>query len=82
MRWIDGETTVYPGLTSQALPAEIKVRPAKSEWKDATVVTAGAFTTDTSADDVIVRWNDGHVSLFPGIDAKGLHTQVQLAPAG
>ncbi|MFF7928894.1 trypsin-like serine protease [Streptomyces mirabilis] len=82
VRWIDGETTIYPGLTSKALPGEIKVRPAKSEWKDAAVVTAGSFTTNNRADDVIVRWSDGHVSLFNGVDAKGLHTETQLAPIG
>ncbi|WP_316778196.1 S1 family peptidase [Streptomyces sasae] len=82
VRWIDGETTIYPGLTGKALPGEIKIRPAKSNWADATVVTAGAFTTNTTADDILVRWSDGHVSLFPGADAKGLHDEVQLAPAG
>ncbi|MFE2839887.1 trypsin-like serine protease [Streptomyces mirabilis] len=81
VRWIDGETTIYPGINSKDLPGEIKVRPAKSEWKDAVVVTAGGFTTNASADDVIVRWSDGHVSLFTGVDARGLHTETQLAPA-
>ncbi|QDN96053.1 S1 family peptidase [Streptomyces sp. RLB1-9] len=81
VRWIDGETTIYPGLSGKALPGEIKIRPAKSNWADATVVTAGAFTANTTADDVLVRWNDGHVSLFTGVDAKGLHDEVQLAPA-
>ncbi|MFD8723137.1 S1 family peptidase [Streptomyces sp. NPDC059629] len=81
VRWIDGETTIYPGLTGRALPGEIKIRPAKSNWAGATVVTAGAFTTNTTADDILVRWSDGHVSLFPGADAKGLHDEVQLAPA-
>ncbi|MFJ7904767.1 trypsin-like serine protease [Streptomyces sp. NPDC096198] len=82
VRWIDGETTIYPGMTAKALTGEIKIRPAKSNWKDATVVAAGAFTTNTAADDILVRWNDGHVSLFPGTDAGGLHDEVPLAPAG
>ncbi|MFI1168695.1 trypsin-like serine protease [Streptomyces sp. NPDC020801] len=80
VRWTDGETTIYPGMTSK-LPGEIKIRPAKSPWADATVVTAGALTGDTTADDVLVRWNDGHVSLFPGVDGKGLHDEIRLAPA-
>ena len=44
------------------------------------MVTAGAFTTNPAADDILVRWSDGHVSLFPGVDTKGLHDEVQLAP--
>ncbi|MFH8336529.1 trypsin-like serine protease [Streptomyces sp. AM6-12] len=82
VRWIDGETTVYPGMTGKALPGEIKVRPAKSNWTNTAALTAGAFTTGTTADDILVRWNDGHVSLFTGVDAKGLHDEIQLAPAG
>lgn len=82
VRWIDGETTLYPGVSSKTLPGEINVRPRNSDWKDATVLTAGSFTGSSTADDVIVRWNDGHLSLFTGVDAKGLHGQVQLAPAG
>ncbi|WP_031227374.1 S1 family peptidase [Streptomyces roseochromogenus] len=84
VRWVDGETTIYPGMNGKSLPGEIKIRPGKpdkSNWADATVVTAGAFTANTTADDIIVRWNDGHVSLFPGVDAKGLHDEIQLAPA-
>ncbi|MFF9410417.1 S1 family peptidase [Streptomyces anandii] len=81
VRWVDGETTLYPGLTGKALPGEKRIRPAKSEWENAAVVAAGAFTADTAANDVIVRWSDGHVSLFTSVDAKGLHTEVRLAPA-
>ncbi|OIJ94440.1 esterase [Streptomyces sp. MUSC 14] len=80
-RWVDGETTVYPGTTAGTLPGEIKIRPAKSYWKNATVVAAGAFTANSTADDIIVRWTDGHVSLFPDVDTKGLHDELPLAPA-
>ncbi|MGW5482889.1 trypsin-like serine protease [Streptomyces sp. NPDC004008] len=82
VRWIDGETTIYPGMTAKVLPGEIRIRPAKSYWANAAALTTGAFTTGTTADDILVRWNDGHVSLFTGVDAKGLHKEVQLAPAG
>lgn len=81
VRWSDGETTLYPGLTAKGMPAETKLRPAKSDWKDATVITAGAFTTNTSANDILARWNDGHLSLFTGIEANGLHNETQLTPA-
>ncbi|MET8982699.1 trypsin-like serine protease [Streptomyces sp. NPDC004539] len=78
VRWDDGETTLYPGLTAQSLPPETRLRPANSPWKNATLVTAGAFTTGTAADDLLVRWNDGRLSLFTGVDAGGLHTETPL----
>lgn len=82
VRWTDGETTIYPGMSAKALPGEIKVRPAKSYWTNAAAITAGAFTVNTTANDILVRWNDGHVSLFTGVDAKGLHEEIPLAPVG
>ncbi|MEV6943061.1 hypothetical protein AB0N07_13885 [Streptomyces sp. NPDC051172] len=45
-------------------------------------LAAGVFTTNTAAADILVRWNDGHVSLFAGTDAGDLHDEVPLAPAG
>ncbi|MGW2651630.1 trypsin-like serine protease [Streptomyces sp. NPDC001393] len=82
VRWVDGETTLYPGLTAKGLPAEVRIRPRNSDWADAAVVAAGAFTTNTAANDILVRWKDGHVSLYTGVDAGGLHDQIQLRPAG
>ncbi|MFF3920540.1 S1 family peptidase [Streptomyces sp. NPDC001852] len=81
VRWIDGETTLYPGMTGKALPGEIRIRPEKSYWTNAAAVTVGAFTSNTTANDILVRWNDGHVSYFTGVDAQGLHDEIQLAPA-
>ncbi|MEU2718324.1 S1 family peptidase [Streptomyces sp. NPDC007205] len=81
VRWIDGETTIYPGMTGKSLPGEIRIRPEKSYWTNAAAITVGAFTTNTTANDILVRWNDGHVSYFTGVDAKGLHDEIQLAPA-
>ncbi|QNP74816.1 trypsin-like serine protease [Streptomyces roseirectus] len=78
VRWSDGETTLYPALTAGSLPPETQLRPANSPWKDAAVVTAGAFTADTSADDVLVRWSDGRLSLFTDVDGNGLHTETPL----
>ncbi|MEU1625326.1 S1 family peptidase [Streptomyces sp. NPDC020096] len=81
VRWKDGETTIYPGLTAKGIPAEIKIEKAKSAWINATVVAAGAFTTSTVPNDVLVRWNTGRLALYPGVDATGVHDEVQLAPA-
>ncbi len=80
VRWKDGETTIYPGLTSKGIPAEIRIEKAKSAWANATVVAAGAFTANTVPNDVLVRWNTGRLSLYPGVDATGVHDEVALAP--
>ncbi|WP_269853124.1 S1 family peptidase [Streptomyces sp. RPT161] len=80
VRWKDGETTIYPGLTTKGLPGEMKIEKAKSAWANATVVAAGAFTTNTVPNDVLVRWNTGRLTLYPGVDATGLHDEIPLAP--
>ena len=78
VRWSDGETTLYPGFTSGGLPPETQLRPPNSPWKDAAVVTAGAFSANVNADDVLVRWGDGRLSMFTGVDGKGLHGETVL----
>ncbi|MFD5548798.1 S1 family peptidase [Streptomyces goshikiensis] len=78
VRWADGETTIYPGVDTAGFHGEIKIRDPKSPWFNAKVLTAGAFVGNKSAQDVLVRWTDGKLSLFPAVDAAGLHTEVKL----
>ncbi|MEW2082437.1 hypothetical protein [Streptomyces sp. NPDC005283] len=78
VRWVDGETTIYPGVDPAGLHGEIKIRPPKSPWTRAAVVTAGAFGSDTRRNDVLVRWTDGTVTLHPDIDKAGLHTETRI----
>ncbi|CCB73217.1 MULTISPECIES: S1 family peptidase [Streptomycetaceae] len=80
VRWKDGETTIYPGMTTSRLPAEDRIALPKSRWAQATVVAAGAFGDNNVSDDVLVRWSDGHLSLFTGVDAKGTHDETVLTP--
>ncbi|MFE9539776.1 hypothetical protein [Streptomyces sp. NPDC006691] len=42
---------------------------------------AGDFTGD-SGSDLIVRWSDGEVTLYPSVDEKGFHGEVQLHKPG
>jgi len=78
VRWSDGETTLYPALTASGVPPETQLRAPGSAWKDAAVVTAGAFADNVNADDVLVRWSDGRLSMFTGVDGKGLHAETNL----
>lgn len=39
----------------------------------------GSFTAaGKGPNDVLVGWNDGNVSYYPGVDAAGTHGEVQL----
>ncbi|MFK8844583.1 S1 family peptidase [Streptomyces sp. Ac-502] len=78
VRWSDGEATIYPGINTAGLHGEIQIRPAKSPWTGATVVGAGAFVANDRPNDVIVRWADQSLGIYPGVDAQGTHGEVKL----
>ncbi|MFF3458866.1 trypsin-like serine peptidase [Streptomyces sp. NPDC002730] len=78
VRWVDGETTIHPGVDTAGMHGEIKIRPPKSPWTRAVVVTAGAFGSDTRRNDVLVRWTDGTVTVHADVDKAGLHTEARI----
>ncbi|MFF3458865.1 hypothetical protein ACFYXH_32015 [Streptomyces sp. NPDC002730] len=55
------------------------VRSAKADktWTYADQISAGEFT-GAKTSDLLVRWNDGRLTLHPGVDAAGTHSEVQL----
>ncbi|MFJ5681035.1 trypsin-like peptidase domain-containing protein [Streptomyces sp. NPDC093097] len=55
---------------------------ASSTWQHARAMTAGRFHTASvrnHASDLIVRWSDGEVSLYPGNGTYGFRKDIQLA---
>ncbi|MFK8844581.1 trypsin-like peptidase domain-containing protein [Streptomyces sp. Ac-502] len=51
-------------------------------WQHARLMTAGSFhsaSVRNNTSDLIVRWSDGEVSLYPGNGAYGFGKDVQLA---
>ncbi|MER5775476.1 trypsin-like serine protease [Streptomyces sp. NPDC002039] len=78
VRWSDGETTIYPGVDSAGFHSEIKIREPKSPWLQAKVITVGDFVAPGPARDVLVRWTNGGLSLFPAVDNTGTHAEVKL----
>ncbi|MEW2581538.1 S1 family peptidase [Streptomyces syringium] len=79
VRWTDGSASIYSGVSiTTAFRDEIQFRPADSAWRNSLSVTGGAFTTNSRLNDILVRWNDGNVSLYPAVDAKGTHAEVEL----
>ncbi|MGW1373841.1 hypothetical protein ACWD6P_06100 [Streptomyces sp. NPDC002446] len=62
---------------------EIRLRPRGSFWTRAHGIAAGRFGGGNArADDLLVRWSDGHVSVYTNVDGNGLHAEQKLLPAG
>ncbi|MFE7313071.1 S1 family peptidase [Streptomyces sp. NPDC057555] len=78
VRWSDGETTIYPGVDAAGLHGEIQIKPQKSYMTNATVMGVGAFVANDVPNDVLVRWADGKFTMFPAVDAAGLHDEIKL----
>ncbi|MFI5987488.1 trypsin-like serine peptidase [Streptomyces sp. NPDC051555] len=78
--WKDGEVSLYRGASAQKgnFDKEIRVQPPNATWRDHAVeITAGNFTGDEGSD-VLVRWTDGEVTLYPSVDENGFHGEIQL----
>ncbi|MCD9140580.1 hypothetical protein [Streptomyces albireticuli] len=80
IRWKNGAASIFPGVTPSAKPFhdEIAFRLPDSAWKNTLSVTAGAFAANNRPGDVLVRWNDGNLGLYPAVDAAGTHGEVDL----
>ncbi|MBT2382298.1 trypsin-like serine protease [Streptomyces sp. ISL-11] len=80
VRWQNGSASIFPGVTPSAKPFhdEIQFRLADSAWKNTLSVTAGAFAANNRPGDVLVRWSDGNLGLYPAVDAAGTHGEVDL----
>ncbi|MFI6641272.1 trypsin-like serine peptidase [Streptomyces sp. NPDC050504] len=68
VRWPDGKVSLYADVSPNAKPTkEIVLAPKGSVWKSATQVVAGRHGADRRADDVVVRWKDGELSLYSDV---------------
>ncbi|MFC5718581.1 S1 family peptidase [Streptomyces gamaensis] len=77
--WSDGDTTVFPGVDADGYHGRTRIKDPGSAWKFARVVTTGSFTAvGNGLNDILVRWEDGVLSCYPGVDANGLHGAVDL----
>lgn len=76
----DGGLSLYRGAgkARNHFDKEFKVQGPSALWRDhAKQVVAGDFTGD-SGSDLIVRWSDGEVTLYPSVDEKGFHGEHRL----
>lgn len=63
----------------QRQPKPGSVLPPGETWRDYTRgIASGYFTVDDDRMDIVVRWKDGEVTLYPSVDENGFHGEIQL----
>ncbi|MFJ1560632.1 trypsin-like serine peptidase [Streptomyces mirabilis] len=79
VRWSDGEVTLYGDVGKNGLnTAGTRMIGPNQTWTHATQMTAGRFTADAAARDLIVRWSDGELTLYTNVSAGTFGKENQL----
>lgn len=76
---------LYNQAVADAAPDTVNPLGDATTWQHATTFLTGRFHSDSvrnSTGDLIVRWSDGEVSLYPGNRAYGLGKDIRLAKRG
>jgi hypothetical protein len=73
VRWDNATLSIFPDVNAGGFNGEFLVSPPNTSWNNATVVAAGAFATNGRPNDMLVRWVDGEVSLYPGRQGRPAH---------
>ncbi|MFC5719341.1 hypothetical protein ACFP1Z_03960 [Streptomyces gamaensis] len=82
IRWKDGDTSLFPGVDDKGFHGRVRIQPTGSSWKSAQALVTGLYgssMTDRYNNDILVNWPDGRLVLYPRVDDKGIHGEVQLA---
>lgn len=79
--WSDGEVTLYPGDGKGGFLPETRLQKPNSTWTHAKNITGGDFT-GSDLSDLLVRWSDGEVTLYPDVSRSGMSRGIQMAPPG
>ncbi|MCX5205929.1 FG-GAP-like repeat-containing protein [Streptomyces sp. NBC_00237] len=78
----DGSIKIAVGTGTGWFGGEIPTQAPTALWaQHASVITAGDFTGDRKSD-LIVRWSDGELSLYPGNGSGGFLKDIMLSAAG
>jgi hypothetical protein len=81
VRWIDGELDTYPQTSAKTkLGTEHRVLNPNTTWRNATVMTTGHYTANALVDDILIRWADGHTTMFPDSTLDKLGTETTMVP--
>ncbi|WP_051794949.1 serine protease [Streptomyces sp. NRRL S-87] len=77
VRWSDGELTLYPSVDEKGFHGEIQLLAPDPLWTHAQQMTAGRFSGNSRQDDLVVRWSDGELSLYPDTSERGLGREIK-----
>lgn len=80
VRWVDGEVDNYPQTSASGLGTEHRVLNTNTAWRSSTVMTTGHYTANALVDDILVRWADGHTSMFVDSTLDKLGTERTFVP--
>ncbi|MFB0620282.1 FG-GAP-like repeat-containing protein [Streptomyces sp. AGS-58] len=63
VRWVDGEVTLYSGVSAGTFGKEHQLKPKNRTWQDATLLTTGEYSGSQKWD-LMVRWTDGELDDY------------------
>ncbi|MFJ3903657.1 hypothetical protein [Streptomyces sp. NPDC090025] len=77
--WTDGEITRYT-VDAKGFHDQDRLHEADDAWRPVAGISAGHFdgTGDTTPNDLMVRWNDGRVSLHEDVPRNGVGKRTDL----
>ncbi|MEV5507968.1 trypsin-like serine peptidase [Streptomyces orinoci] len=80
--WTDGEVTLYTGDGDDDFSGERQLVAHNGTWTHAETITAGDFAGSNQFD-LLVRWSDGEVTLYPDVGSRGVNWDgIRLAAPG
>ncbi|MCA6092607.1 S1 family peptidase [Streptomyces sp. SCA3-4] len=79
--WENGSTSMYTDVDSKGLSGHVQLSEATKSWENATQISAGDFTGKKTSD-LLIQWQDGETSIFPGVDTKGYHGRTKIRDVG
>ncbi|WP_190127499.1 trypsin-like serine peptidase [Streptomyces mashuensis] len=82
VRWDNGKLSYYEDVRPTGTGTEYTLAAGGSSWKYATQITAGRYDSADAARDIVVRWVDGSLTTFPGVNPTGMGSERRLAEAG
>ncbi|WP_116214496.1 trypsin-like serine peptidase [Streptomyces olivoreticuli] len=84
VRWDTGKVSYYEDVDPAGFDnkKEYTLAAGGSAWKDAAQITVGRFNSTDRANDMIVRWADGKVTLHSDVSPAGTGTERRLADSG